>query len=248
MRKALILAAGLGTRLRPVINDRPKALVEVAGVTMLERVVNRMKQYGITEITINVHHLAQQIVDFVASRNNFGVQIHFSDERDLLLDTGGAIVAARRWLDGNEPFLVHNADILTDLDYGDMEREHLASGALATILVKHRPTQRYFLFDKNKRLCGWINKATGETRPSGLVFEADGKYDEMAFGGIYVLSPAIFPALEAYATKNRVFSITPFYVDHCRSLPIHAYCPDREYLWLDVGKPDTLARANEIFS
>ena len=247
MKKALILAAGLGTRLRVVVNDRPKALVEVAGVTMLERVVNHLKQYGVDDITINVHHLAQQIVDFVAARNNFGVTIHFSDERDLLLDTGGAIVAARQWLDGNEPFIVHNADILTDLDFDDMEREHIESGALATILVKHRPTQRYFLFDRQRRLQGWVNKTTGETRPAGLVY-TDTEYDEMAFGGIYILSPEIFPALEAYAKKSPVFSIVPFYVDHCRTLPIHAYCPPRDYLWLDVGKPNTFALANEIYA
>ena len=245
--KALIFAAGLGTRLRPLTNDRPKALVEVAGTTMLERVIRRVAEAGFDDITVNIHHFGQQIIDFLKTNNGFGLNIHISDERDLLLDTGGGILKERRFLEGEEPFLVHNADILTDLDLLDFYLSHKHSGALASLLVKQRVTQRYFLFDDENRLQGWVNKKTGELRPCGLDKDAMPLH-ERAFGGIHVISPDIFPILERYAAGNRVFSITPFYVDECKSHHINGYEPANDYLWLDVGKPETLAHANEIFS
>ena len=244
----MIFAAGLGTRLRPLTADRPKALVEVAGVTMLERVINHVKEAGVTDITVNVHHFAQMIVDFIASHNNFGVNIHVSDERELLLDTGGGILAARRWLDGDEPILVHNADILTTVDVKEMASAHNNSGAISTILVKARETQRYFLFDDDNTLKGWINKSTGQTRPNSLHYQESDGLRELAFGGVHVISPAIFPALERYAMKDKVFSITSFYIDNCTSMPIKAFVPDKDYTWLDVGKPETLEMANRLFA
>lgn len=244
--KAMIFAAGLGTRLRPLTNDRPKALVEVGGKPMLEHVINHLAQAGFDDITINIHHFGQKIIDFLASKENFGLNIHISDERDLLLDTGGGILKARPFLDGDEPFLVHNADILTDLDINAMVAAHMAHDAVATLLVKSRQTQRYFVFDNDYKLNGWINKKTGETKPTTLNYNA-GEMKELAFGGVHVISPKIFPLLEKHAQGEDVFSITPFYIEQCNDCNIHGYeCPT-PYNWLDVGKPETLEEANHLF-
>ena len=243
--KALIFAAGLGTRLRPLTNDRPKALVEVAGVTMLERVIRRVADAGFDDITINIHHFGQKIIDFLNENDNFGLDIHVSDERDLVLETGGGILKARQWIDGEEPFLVHNADILTDLDLRAMYDNHCASDALATLLVKERVTQRYFVFDDAMRLQGWINKKTGETRPQGFIHNPETML-ERAFGGVHVISPAIFPLLEKESEEvGPVFSITPFYIDVCQDQLINGYEPAEAYRWFDVGKPETLAQAEQ---
>lgn len=242
--KAMIFAAGLGTRLRPLTNDRPKALVEIGGKTMLERVIHRLAEAGFDDITVNIHHFGQRIIDFLEENGNFGLNIHISDERDRLLDTGGGILKARQFLDGDEPFLVHNADILTDIDLMAMYHNHLESGAMATVLVKKRKTSRYFVFDKAYRLKGWINKSTGETRPDHFSYKKG--MHELAFGGIHVISPAIFEALERYSQGETKFSTTPFYVDECGNLLIKGYVQERPYTWLDVGKPETLKEAEEM--
>lgn len=244
--KAMIFAAGLGTRLRPLTNDRPKALVEVGGKPMLEHVINHLKQAGFDDITVNIHHFGQKIIDFLESKDNFGLNIHISDERDLLLDTGGGILKARKFLDGNEPFLVHNADILTDLDLKTMVENHKSTGATASLLVKERVTQRYFVFDKDYKLNGWINKKTGETKPASLSY-SNGEMIERAFGGVHVISPEIFPLLEKHAKGEDVFSITPFYIEQCNNCHIHGYESATAYNWLDVGKPETLEEANRLF-
>ena len=245
--KAMIFAAGLGTRLRPLTNDRPKALVEVGGKPMLEHVIIHLKQSGFDDITVNIHHFGQKIIDFLESKDNFGLNIHISDERDLLLDTGGGILKARKFLDGNEPFLVHNADILTDLDLKAMLEKHKSSLATATLLVKKRVTQRYFVFDNSHKLQGWINKKTGETKPSTLSYD-DSEMIERAFGGIHVISPSIFPLLENFSKGNDVFSITPFYIEECNNCHIQGYESPTAYNWIDVGKPETLEEANSLFA
>ena len=245
--KAMIFAAGLGTRLRPLTNDRPKALVEVGGKPMLEHVIRHMIDAGFTDITINIHHFGQKILDFLEANDNFGVDIHISDERDLLLDTGGGILKARKWLDGNEPFMVHNADILTTLDLKAFYDWHCKdSNAMASLLVKHRDTARYLLFNGENQLKGWINKKTGETRPEGFEY-TEGTLEELAFGGIHMMSPSIFDVLEQYSKTNKVFSITPLYVSECQKHLIKGYQPDKEYTWLDVGKPETLSQAQSLF-
>ena len=245
--KAMIFAAGLGTRLRPLTNDRPKALVEVAGVTMLERVIRHVADAGFHDIVINVHHFGEKIIDFLKENRNFGLNIAVSDEREQLLDTGGGILKARRWLDGDEPFLVHNADILTTLDLRAMYDYHVAHNAMATLLVKDRETQRYFVFDRERRLRGWINKATGETRPDSFAYD-ESAMQCLAFGGVHVISPQIFPHLQRYAAHGAKFSIAPFYYNECHRLIIKGYVPADDYSWLDVGKPETLATANELFN
>ena len=147
--KALVFAAGLGTRLRPLTDHKPKALVELCGVTMLERVITNIKNCGITDVVVNVHHFGDQIIDFLKNKDNFGINITISDERDLLLDTGGGILKARHLLEGDEAFLVHNADILTDLNLAEMIAYHKANGADVTLLAKQRSTQRYLVFGEN---------------------------------------------------------------------------------------------------
>ena len=247
--KALIFAAGLGTRLRPLTDDRPKAMVEIAGKPMLQHVIERVAAAGFDDITINIHHYGQMIIDFLEEHNNFGLNIHISDERGLLLDTGGGILKARQWLDGDEPFLVHNTDIISTLDLKAFYDYHVEHDALATILVKERQTQRYFLFNDEDRLCGWINKATGEIKPDPVKL-AGKTLHEMAFGGLHVISPRIFPELERYHRRcgEDKFSIVPFYIGMCTHHLIHGYHPDSDYQWLDIGKPETLAQARELLS
>lgn len=237
--KAMIFAAGLGTRLRPLTDNRPKALVEVGGVPMLERIILNLRAAGFDRIVVNVHHFASMIEVFLEEHDNFGVDIAVSDERSELLDTGGALVKARGMLGGDGPVLVHNADILTDLDYRGMMSAHAASGADATLLVAPRVSSRYLLFDGNMRLCGWTNMNTGETLPPGLdVVELQ----PMAFGGIHVISPGLLDSMARYCPAG-AFPIVPFYVKECQKSVIRGYRPDSRYMWFDIGKPATLSEA-----
>lgn len=241
--KALIFAAGLGTRLRPLTDNQPKALVPVAGMPMLERVILRLKEAGFDDITINIHHLGQQIIDFLEAKKNFDLNIHISDERDLLLDTGGGILKARRWLDGEEPFLVHNADILSDIDLRALYHHHRESGADATLLVSRRKSSRNLLLDDAHRLHGWINRSTGEVKPTDLAYrEEEGKLQPWAFGGIHVLSPTLFRHMNRGEWQGK-FSIIPFYLSICREARIEGYPQQQEVHWFDIGKPETLAQA-----
>ena len=241
--KALVFAAGLGTRLKPFTLEHPKALVPVGGVPMLGRVITKLRDCGVTEVVVNVHHFAEQIIEYL-NANDFGITIHISDERDELLDTGGGVLKAQQWLDGGEPFIVHNADILTDVDVVDMYNTHIASGADATLLCADRQTARYFYFDADtKRLRGWGNIQTGETRPQGFV--ATSEMLRLAFNGVHIMSPKIFEVLKSYTTANK-FSISPFYIDNLNNIVINAYTPSTDYLWLDVGKPETLELANKL--
>ena len=242
--KAMIFAAGLGTRLRPLTDNRPKALVEVAGVPMLGRVIDNLKRYGFTDVVINVHHFGEQIIDFVESHNRFGINIAISDERNELLDTGGGILHARQLLDDGEPFLVHNADILTDLDLRKLYNQHVESQADATLLVAERTTSRYLLFDNNQTLRGWENIKTGEIRPEGI---STADLQPRAFGGIHVISPSIFDALQGYSDQHK-FSITPFYVDCCNRLHIKGFTPSEHYHWFDIGKLETLQLAQQAIA
>lgn len=244
--KALIFAAGLGTRLRPLTDDRPKAMVEIAGKPMLQHVIERVAAAGFDDITINIHHFGQMVIDFLEAHDNFGLNIHISDERGLLLDTGGGILKARQWLDGDEPFLVHNTDIISTLDLKAFYDYHVEHEALATILVKQRKTQRYLLLDDDDRMCGWTNKATGEFKPDPEKLR-DRQLHEMAFGGLHVISPRIFPLLERHHRQvGEKFSIIPFYIAECKHSLIRGYHPATDYRWLDVGKPETLALAEQL--
>ena len=242
--KAMIFAAGLGTRLRPLTDHTPKALVSVAGKPMLERVILRLKEAGFNDITVNIHHFGEQIIEFLRANNYFGITIHLSDERDMLLDTGGGIKKARPFLDGNEPFLVHNADILSDINLAELYRHHWESNAEATLLVSQRQTSRYLLLDDANRLHGWINKSTGETKPEGFSFQ-ERQYKKMAFGGIHVISPSLFRYMESRQWEGK-FSIIPFYLSVCETACIQGY-PLQDRRWFDIGKPETLAKAEEYY-
>ncbi len=241
--KAMIFAAGLGTRLRPLTDRIPKALVPVAGVPLLQRVLLKLKDVGITDITVNIHHRGQQIIDFLQTHRNFGLDIHISDERTALLDTGGGILHARRFLDGDEPFLVHNADILTDADLDALIDTHRRNGDEATLLVSPRTTSRYLLFDDSIRLHGWTHKKTGEVRPAGLT----GTYRELAFAGIHLLSPSIFRLMDEPLWQGRPFSIIDFYLHICPRAKVSG-CLFSGTHWFDTGTPDTLGRAEAWYS
>lgn len=236
----MIFAAGLGTRLKPLTDKMPKALVPVAGKPMLEHVIKKLNAAGFDEIVINVHHFAQQIIDFLKVNNNFGIQIHISDETEALLDTGGGIKKASPYF--NEPFLVHNADILSNVDLKALYDFHIASGNDATLLVSPRKTVRYLLFDNTNRLCGWINKDTLQTKPDGFVYQPEIQ-KEYAFGGIHVISPTLFKYMENDWTGK--FSIMDFYLQTCKEAHLGSYAKENLHL-IDIGKLDTLAKAEEF--
>ena len=239
--KAMIFAAGLGTRLKPLTDTMPKALVPVGGKPLLYHVLTKLVTAGYDDITVNVHHFSDQIIKYL-QENDFGVGISISEERDLLLETGGGIKHARPFLDGEEPFLVHNVDILSDLDLGWFRGVH-RPGDLATLLVSERKTQRYLLFDDDSLLCGWTNIATGEVRsPRGDI--APKEYKMLAFSGIHYISPSIFAAFNRYGFGER-FSIMDFYLTACADYPIRAAVPGGLRL-LDVGKLDSLALAESF--
>lgn len=240
--KAMIFAAGLGTRLRPLTDHMPKALVPVAGRPMLEHVILKLKAAGFTEIVVNIHHFGQQIIDFLRANGNFGLTVHISDERGELLDTGGGIKKAASFFRGSEPFLVHNVDILSDTDLKKLYDFHLRSGNDATLLVSLRETSRYLLLDADKRLCGWLNKGTGQTKPSGFVYQA-GTYGEYAFSGIHIISPSLFGYMDERWTGR--FPIMDFYLQTCRDARIGC-CIAKSLRLIDIGKPETLALAEDF--
>lgn len=227
----MIFAAGNGTRLRPFTLSHPKALVEVGGKPMLGRVISNLIEAGISDITVNVHHFADQIEQYLAANGNFGVNIRVSDERNRLLDTGGGLLKARRFLDGTEPILLHNADILTDLPLQSLTLR--GDATLAVDALRH--SSRRLLFDPDGRLCGWRNEQTGEVKGSG-------SGTPMAFNGIHLVSPQIFPLLEQYGEE--VFSLTPFYVAEAQRLEIYGTDISGN-AWFDVGRPESLEAARK---
>ncbi len=237
----MIFAAGLGTRLKPLTDHMPKALVPVAGKPMLEHVILKLKAAGFTELVINIHHFGEQIIGFLEANRNFGLTIHISDERDMLLDTGGGIKKARNFFSGDEPFLVHNVDILSDTDLKALYEYHLHSGNDATLLASPRKTIRYLLFDDENLLRGWINKDTLQTKPEGFIYRA-GQYREYAFSGIHVISPSLFRYMDRWQGK---FSIMDFYLQTCREARLGGYLTEQLRL-IDIGKPETLAKAEEF--
>jgi len=236
----MIFAAGLGTRLKPLTDHMPKALVPVAGKPILEHVIGKLKAAGFDEVVINVHHFADQIIDFLKEKDNFGIRIWISDESEELLDTGGGIKKAAPYFD--EPFLVHNADILSNIDLKAMYNYHLTSSNDATLLVSPRKTVRYLLFDEGNRLQGWVNKDTLQTKPEGFVYHPEVQ-KEYAFGGIHVISPTLFKYMGDGWTGK--FSIMDFYLRTCHEAQLGGYVKEDLQL-IDIGKPDTLAKAEDF--
>lgn len=241
--KGLIFAAGLGTRLRPFTLEHPKALVELCGKPMLERVILKLKSYGITDITVNVHHFASQITDFLANNDNFGVTIHISDETDLLRDTGGGILHATRFFEGSEPVMIHNADTYTDFNLNEMIECHNRTNSDVTILAEYRQTQRYLFFDRDNRLRGWGNVKTGETLPEGFNMDSP-EVHPLAYGCLQIFNPdALLPLIKKYSPETEKFGIFPFYLANCDSLTIRSFTPSGNHKWFDIGKPENLAAA-----
>jgi NDP-sugar pyrophosphorylase family protein len=226
--KAMILAAGLGTRLLPLTGTMPKALVKYHGRTLLEGAINHLAVHGIRKIIVNVHHFASQVIEYLAVNRNFGLDIVVSDESDELLDTGGGIKKAEWFLNDSSAFLVRNVDVISDMDLKKIAAGHLASGALATLAVRERITSRYFLFDQGDRLCGWTNTKTGEQI---LAVSGEKELKRLAFSGIQVLDPSVFKLMP----EGGRFSITEYYLKLAGSHLIQAYL-DNDSEWKDAGK------------
>lgn len=237
--KAMILAAGLGTRLRPLTNDRPKALVEVASRTLLEITLARLRTFGITEVIVNVHHFADMVVDYLKQNSNFGMRIEISRE-DILLDTGGGLKKAAWFFledstNRNEPFILHNVDVISTIDLARMSQFHQESRALATLAVRDRETSRYLLFDERMNLCG---RRTGKDRQSEIVHPSASP-QALAFSGIHIISPRIFDKL----TEEGAFSIVATYLRlAAQGKTISGFRAD-EYYWRDLGRSESIAQA-----
>lgn len=236
----MIFAAGLGTRLKEETLYKPKALVEVGGKPLLQHAIEKLKMEGFTEVVVNVHHFSDLIINFL-NNHDFGIPVHISDETDKLLDTGGGLKKAAPFFKGNEPVLIYNVDVLSSLNLKNLVQEHLLSGALATLVVRDRKTQRYFKFNKEKRLVGWLNKKTGEKKI--VLPENFENATEMAFSGIHMVKPEFFQLMPV----KEKFSITDFYLELAKEYLIKGYF-DESKLWLDVGKPEQLESARKMFN
>jgi len=234
--KALILAAGRGTRLGPLTEKLPKALVRIGKTTLLEYAVKTLAKQGFDELVINVHHYGEEIVKFLKKKHNFGLKIEISDEREQLLDTGGAIKKAAPFFRDNVPFVVYNVDVLTNLDLKSMLRDHISSGALATLAVRHRESSRHLLVDEEGRLRGWKNVKTGERRGSVAA------NDEVAFSGIHIIQPDLF---NFFPEGKEVFSIIDMYLEISADQLIRTHVHDNS-LWMDAGKAETFGQAESL--
>lgn len=256
--KAMIFAAGLGTRLKPLTDTLPKALVPLAGKTLLQWQIEKLKAAGITNIVVNVHHFADKIIDYLHKNNYFGCRIQVSDERDMLLETGGGLRKAKSLLtsnlsslaeDSEEPILVCNVDILSNIDIPTLLRAYNPN-EMGLVVVMPRETQRYLVFDANKRLCGWTNIATGEIRGEEAI-RRKAKGEDMtplAFSGMQVLNPRIFSCMDELAMlKGDKFSLIDLYVHIAEKEVLRAYIPEN-YRMMDVGKISQLSEAESFAS
>ena len=237
--KAMILAAGLGTRLRPLTDDRPKALVEIAGRTLLEITLARLRTFGVRDVIINVHYFADMIVDYLKSNDNFGVRIEISRE-DVLLDTGGGLKrAAHFFLDGSAhrdgPFILHNVDVISTIDLNRMAQFHAENRALATLAVQDRKTSRYLLFDEHLQLCGRRSGVDGK----GEIVRPAQAPEALAFSGIHIISPGIF----AKMSEEGIFPIVASYLRlAAEGEKLRGFRAD-DYYWRDLGTPKDLMEA-----
>jgi NDP-sugar pyrophosphorylase family protein len=241
--KAMILAAGLGTRLRPLTDDRPKALVEVGGRTLLEITISRLRAVGVRQLIVNVHHFADMVVGYLKANNNFGVYIEVSRE-EVLLDTGGGLKKAAAFLRDSgghskkqAPFILHNVDVISTIDLGRMMQLHDDNQALVTLAVQERETSRYLLFDEQHQLCG---RRAGRDKAPELIRSAE-SVQAWAFSGVHVISPSIFSMM----TEEGAFSIIDSYLRlAAQGEKILAFRAD-QYYWRDLGRPENVAQAEE---
>jgi NDP-sugar pyrophosphorylase family protein len=236
--RAMILAAGLGTRFKPWTDRHPKALAMVNGKSLLQRNIEYLQSYGIRDIVVNVHHFAEQIEEALAVNRGWGSHYIISDETAAVLETGGGLRKAAPFLE-SAPFVLMNVDILTDMDLSGMIADHFLNGPLATLAVTDRTTSRYFLFDANDELCGWQNVKTGQERMARPVTTSVQK----AFSGIHVIDPSIFPLM----TMEGKFSTVDLYLDLAAGHSIRGYDHSRSRL-IDVGKPESVEQAERLFA
>ena len=250
--KAMIFAVGLGTRLKPLTDNMPKALVPLAGKTLLQWQIERLRAAGITDIVVNVHHFPDMIINYLRENNNFGCRIAVSDERDMLLETGGGLRKAKSLLlevgsresgNSNEPILICNVDILSNINIPTLLNAYNPD-EMGVVVVSERDTQRYLLFDKTNRLCGWTNIATGEVRPASLASSPNSLIaSRLAFSGMQVLNPRIFDCMdEVVEKKGDKFSLIDLYLHITEKEILRAYIPEN-YRMMDVGKIAQLSEA-----
>jgi NDP-sugar pyrophosphorylase family protein len=235
--KAMIFAAGLGTRLYPLTKDIPKALVKIHDKTLLEILINKLKHYGFIDLIINVHHFANQISDFLESSKNFDIRITLSDESVQLLDTGGGLKKASWFFDDEQPFLLHNVDILSNIDLFEMINDHQKSGALISLAVMNRKTSRKLLFNQDGQLRGWQNLITGEQ----ILVHNETDLVPLAFSGVHVINPGIFSLM----SESGKFSLIDLYLRLAESEKITWFRHDNSW-WTDAGKPENIAKAEEV--
>ena len=241
--QAMIFAAGLGTRLKPLTDRVPKALVSVGGAPLLKRVIFQLKDAGFTRIVVNVHHFSNQIIDYLHDNDNFGLDIHISNETDKLLETGGGIKKAWPLFDQTEPILIHNVDILSNVDLKKFYQIESQDMVAARLLVSERKTKRYLLFDDTMRLVGWTNIETGEVKSPYKNLDPK-KYKMYAFSGIHMVAPSLFPLMDDEPDK---FPIMDFYLKHCDKVRIEGYVKNDLKL-MDVGKQETLWEAEKFLT
>ncbi len=233
----MILAAGLGTRLMPLTQDKPKALVLCNEKTLLEMAIEKLKASGISEVIINIHHFSNQITEYLSLNNNFGIQIALSDETDELLDSGGGMMKAQDFLSGNEAFLVWNVDVLSNISIPEMLKEFQQTETMALLAVRNRITSRYLLFDEKNSLCGWKNTKTDEVR----MMKISDTLSSFAFSGIQMLHPDVFK----FNSLCGKFSLTEMYLSLCKQFSIKAFLHDQDY-WFDLGTPEAINKASHF--
>lgn len=234
----MIFAAGLGTRLKPFTENHPKALAVVNGKPLLQRNIEYLKSFGVREFVINVHHFSGQITDFLAQHQHFGCNIMISDETGALLETGGGLKKAAPLLEGPDPFIVMNSDILTNLDMGRMIAFHQQNASIASLAVSSRTSSRYFLFNENVELCGWKNVKSGEEK----IVRKEHELNPKAFSGIHIIEPVIFELIK----QEGKFSMVDVYLDLCAGHKIIGFDHSSDIL-IDVGKPEAVGKAESLF-
>ncbi len=237
--KAIIFAAGLGTRIQSVTKGKPKALLEIQGKPLLEHAIEYLLKYGVDSIIVNVHHQADMILEYIQN-SRYASIISISDERQQLLDTGGGLLKAKSFFEGEEVFIAINVDVMTDLDLNQMLHFHKQSGAIASLAVRNRNTSRYLIFDEENTMIGWKNIKTKEE----IIHKTNVLQNDFAFSGVQVLSSSIWTYLEQIPEKK--FSITPVYIQLSKDKVIKAFHHNKGY-WFDVGKPETYEKAKVFF-
>lgn len=238
IKKALIFAAGKGTRLKPFTESHPKALALVNDVPLLERNIKYLQNFGVTEFVINVHHFGEQIVEFLEKNNHFGAKIDISDEKNELLETGGGLLFAQKYLENEENFLIMNADILTDLNIHELVKFHETHLPLATLAVSDRNSSRKLFFNSEMVLKGWMNKNSGETKMA----EFNNNFKELAFSGIHCINSSIFDKIK----RRGKFSIMEEYLDLMFENNILGF--QHEARLIDVGRPESVIEAEKYFT